>query len=612
MFIYKRRMVYKFAIGSSGYVQRESELEGNGPVTCKAESLDEAVHYFIQELLIPGELTGRQFYVEGVSLPIPDHDVVQIWSNHPDSVNVRINPEEPVEKSWSWSKGRHDPMGLHAEIRFSDLIEKAASNRIQHTGDESSSTALSPLGRNLSSFSDARITLRHSLQTLMFSRLKQTWALQEATEALQAKTDAMSTQLELLSAYTSCIREVVRVHVGDKAPASMPYSVYQNRQYLDKEIAALACFRDFDFKGMEALDKWLVESGQIWKFLPFDKTVLVTRIRKEQKDYGNAWANIQFNEFNFDNIIWIRDGQNVLRVCVDMVFDNAVFPSRASYREAIQFVKDFVWKSRFEKITKKRDWHGKVIEEPALSELLPDAENEKSPYNFSFITTHRFESIAQWEHSAEYKAMEADLLQAVDTHMREMNQKQMKLLIILQGLVDRTRFLSIPAGTDLFNMDAAERWFTLVYDMGALVDPTFRNAIAAYYNGPVQVGDLVVGEAPDTVFEGRRYGDSGWTKRGPGLTLYRVAALNGNKPVVMTHYRARNYPNPYKKKPERYTLPQHLRLDLPEDLAARILDDREWKLNNKWIVPALVKWPELKARFAKGPKNFTPLNVEIE
>lgn len=575
----------------------DSGLEGNGPLRYEAESLDDALRMFVTEMMVPGEVTGRHRFYEGVSLPLPDHDVVQVWSDSPAATNVMIGDR--------MSRDRRDSVGLLCEIRFDDIVAVAASNRLNETVTEG---AISPIGRNLQAFSDARLTLRMNVQQVAYTSLVRSRAYDTARDELKERMEAMQTQLDLFNAYTSGIRDVVTIHNGDRAQPSMPYSVFQNRQFLDQEIAALACYRDFGFESIELLDKWLVESGELWNFLPFDKTILATRIRKHAKNYGNqdVWRNLRLNDFNFENIVWVRDGRRVVRISVGFDFDNAVFPSKRANDEALKFVLDYIWNHDFKTYSADK-------EKGPNSVLEDDPAESENPYRFAYVTPHRFDSVEGWATSEEYQRMEPHIKEAVDRHMREVNQKQMKLLLLLQGVTDRTKILSIPAGTDLFNVDNSDRWFTLVYDMNALSFPDYRQAFSPYYSKGAKAGDWIVTSMPSTEFPGRRYDDYGRVRHGRGLTLYRVVRMAGDAPVIMHHHFSAKYPHTPKKTPEPVTvMGGYLRITVPDEVVDNVLKDREWKIANKWIVPLLARWRTVKEKFFKNPVNYTPLMVEVD
>lgn len=60
------------------------------------------------------------------------------------------------------------------------------------------------------------------------------------------------------------------------------------------------------------------------------------------------WNNIsRYFSLIYQNIIWIRDGENVYHVDTDFDFQNAIFPNKDQFDGLLRWVQEYVWISHF-------------------------------------------------------------------------------------------------------------------------------------------------------------------------------------------------------------------------------------------------------------------------
>jgi hypothetical protein len=617
---------YIYILGDDPYKNGHGEQEGNGEWHTTATNVEEALRVIFSGLAFPAEPTGRKFFLEGVSLPgVPETEVIQVWSNEPDIVR-RTHRNKRLTKEGGLHTGRGHDLGLHLEVKVTDIENYLTPVRALLAAPESpeevNAGPISPMGANLLKFDEAKDDMRLAIQKEQVNLMRRRWEIGEVSENLEDKMREMRQQMAVLDTYLHGTRHRTVLCSGKRG--SGKYSVFQNRQYLSEEIALLGNFQDFDFQNIEGLDKWLVESGAIWKFLPHERCILATRIRKEDKDYGDPLANLINNMANMQNMIWIRDGENVCHVDVEFNFHNAVFPDKDQFERALRVCQDYVWKHRFKTETERKNWHGQVLKPgdyDVMGEMRRKPLEEEDPYYTRRNLLKRFDTLQEWLDSEYYNVtLDKQIREEVMDYLRVVNKKQMIFAVLLQGVVDHTQLLDIPKGTDLFSWESIDQYFTLLNDYThALPWNGVSNKIQPYLDGKVKVSEWIVAYVDEYIQPppDRRFADgTRYKERNP--ILFQVVALKDGKPVVNYH------PMSTRRKPgeswgERsrnkgairlvLNKSSFIRVPMPPSLAEQILEDRGWKKMNQWAVPLMVNYKRILETL-KARKNAAEITWE--
>jgi hypothetical protein len=483
-------------------------------------------------------------------------------------------------------------------------------------------THLSPTGHRLMEAKRLRVDAQRQINQMRVNQLQASRELERISNEMQAKMEAMEENMFFLQTYLRGVKHMRKLCQGPRAPREIPYRVFQTRQFLDKEVALFGNFKDFDFQKVDDFDRWIVKSGFIWRLLPFEKCILITRLRRERKHYygKSAIENYYLNLENFDNHVWIRNGQEVVRLKTDIDFANAAFPDEALYKQIHQFVAEYVWKEDFSPHSSRsraflRDDYN--IPKPGLKEK-PELESE--PMRLAEVEQRRFATFEAWLESEEYKLhAQREINDAVSEYVHNEGRRQFAFLLFLQGMVDTSQLLDIPAGSDLFNPVVYHDYFELIADYtNGISDNTLRDKIQAYQDVTrIATGTFVLVQlpaksalykSPIRLFELRR--DNRGAEKG--------------SPYVLHYPRRKHYPYHPVKTPEklyltakvddsgkvrRHAIPV-VSTQIPLDLTQKILDDREWKMNedNHWLVPLFVRWESFRARYFRNPVENTVID----
>lgn len=624
----------KFVIGVDPYQRSHGDMEGNGQWHTTAENLEDALQVIFGSMDFPCEASGRKFFQPGVSLPhAPADEVIQVWSTQPEVVKATNDFVGEGRQSGGLHDGNGHDYGLHCEVLVTDLDKFLHPARKLLKGpDTPASDNVSPMGASVIRYHEMRGEIQHAVQVQKLEVAKRQWEVQAISNEMKGKVRAMEEQVAVFNAYLHGTRHVRRLTRGAKGTGR--YHVFQNRQFLSEEVALLANFQDFDFKDLERLEQWLVSSGQIWKMLPHERCILATRIRKTEKDYGDPLANIWNNMANMQNIIWIRDGENVCHVDVEYNFNNAVFPYKDQFDRAERVVLEYLFDEVF-KAKEPRAWHGGKLKPGEYDEpgkMRRNPLNEENPYCTVHETKARFKTIEEWLASdALTEDLKRQINEALSAYLREENKRQMMFAVIVQGIVDNTNLLEIPKGTDMFDWQNVDKYLHLLFDYShGLPFQGWAEKVDPYVNQCAKGDWIVVFPLSEYLSPKLRYSD-GTTYKEKYPMLFRVVDMVNVeqryhdkkedewktrtvvKPVVHYHPKATRYQrslsweenqNRRTKAPIRLTLAtsDFLRVPMSPQYAQDILNDREWKKNHQWAVTLLVNYDKI-IQAMKSPRN---------
>lgn len=652
---------YLFTIGTDPYKTAHGHnTEGNGDWHAKDSCVTEALKLIFNSMDFPGEAAGRKMFVPGVSLEgVPGDEVIQVWSNAPgirkrtyDAMGWEGGPE-------NCQAGLHDGndnhFGLHVEIPVKDIEKytiKISALLKAPDAEGDPGQGISPLAASVMRYQEQKHLIKEQVQIQKMEVARKQWEVSAMARDMENKVAKMKEQISVFDAYLHGTRH--KTHLCRGKHATGRYKVFQQRVYLFEEVAILGNFQDMDFKGMNQFEKWLIESGHIWKLLPFERCILATRIRQKEKDYGDPFTNMWNNMANMQNIIWIRDGENVFHVDVEFNFHNAVFPHKDQFDRVKQIVLDHVWAKAFalddtpprERFTDRKLKEG---EYDVMGQMRVTPLEEEEPYYTRRIKLDRFKTLQDWtdDPTAYTPELEAQIAEAIQEYLRNINKKQMIFAVIMQGIVDNTNYLEIPKGTDMFNWENVERYLELVIDYShGLPFYGWRDKIAPYMDGKVSVGDWIVANVDEyyNSEERERWGLDGTKFKESYPMLFKVIGLgegvtrrwfpdNAKKdhwkgewrdvkdmcPVVKYHpFSSRRHPDDNwgvrrrRKQPMNMLLKnsKFLRVPMSPQLAKDILNDREWKKHNVWLVPYMVNYDTI-IQAMKTPVNGTQLKWKL-
>lgn len=179
----------------------------------------------------------------------------------------------------------------------------------------------------------AEITAQTALLANFYHE-KATAALALVGDSIQFAKD-VTEGLTTLSLYTGEGVTVERLCEGASADPSEPLTLYQDRLYLDEELAVESLAGGFDFRGLGCLGDILsADRGLLDRMVPAARGAVLVRVRRRDMNYfdgpSGAIVDAVMNERNHKVYLLVRDGENVHLVNSEVTTDNAerLFPTR--------------------------------------------------------------------------------------------------------------------------------------------------------------------------------------------------------------------------------------------------------------------------------------------
>ena len=135
--------------------------------------------------------------------------------------------------------------------------------------------------------------------------------------------------------YLGTKEEIVEL-IGEGKTSNEPIHLYQAVRFMDEEYGIVnlekitettyAEMDDFDYKNIDLFDKWITENYKM--FIPSERGIVMWRIKRLNKDYGDTWENMVCNGYNANCYFLIRNGERLYRIFSDVASkDDTMFPT---------------------------------------------------------------------------------------------------------------------------------------------------------------------------------------------------------------------------------------------------------------------------------------------
>ena len=135
--------------------------------------------------------------------------------------------------------------------------------------------------------------------------------------------------------YLGTKEEIVEL-IGEGKTSNEPIHLYQAVRFMDEEYGIVNLEKitettyvemdAFDYKNIDLFDKWITENYKM--FIPSERGIVMWRIKRLNKDYGDTWENMVCNGYNANCYFLIRNGERLYRIFSDVASkDDTMFPT---------------------------------------------------------------------------------------------------------------------------------------------------------------------------------------------------------------------------------------------------------------------------------------------
>lgn len=316
--------------------------------------------------------------------------------------------------------------------------------------------------------------------------------LEAESEALFGVVDHVNDRIFSVELYAGLVEEVVCVREGEPAPNDTPVHLLQRRAYMDEECLANYEIGGMDYKKIADFDRWLAKPANFTRVLPFPRTLLAFQVRRNEKDREVTLGNLieVMNERQYDKwtFLYIRNGERLYRMGTEVEFEEQLFPDTNHKL----FTAQKLWCKRFvhdiKDIISDDEYQGRIEDE-----RKQDLELEKVPEKERWHH-RRFHDTAD-----EYFAFTPENVYYDDIAalLAKEKKKHNRLVLILQGLLDRSPVLHPHPPWQLWTNEGFASAFRLIYDdskaLSAGDKPDFE-AYRAKLNAHLVAGSLTIGQ----------------------------------------------------------------------------------------------------------------------
>jgi len=234
--------------------------------------------------------------------------------------------------------------------------------------------------------------------------------------------------------YCGLKEQVHQIKQGLPAPAAEPIHLMQQMLYMDEETLFDYKEGGMDFQNLDDFDEWVVAPENLERMCPHKKCIVAFRVRRYRKDYGEApdivtaWAHARWNEENFKTYLLIRNGNRVYRIATEIDFSPRLIPFKNEIGEA-----------QFKKVHR----HHKYVDEG------------RGEFPFG--------KRMEWEEEEDITPDHVEY----DDHVKKMEnllKHYNRMIILIQGLLDRSRVFHPHPGIKLTRDDYMDKWLICVRD----------------------------------------------------------------------------------------------------------------------------------------------------
>lgn len=322
--------------------------------------------------------------------------------------------------------------------------------------------------------------------------------LKAEAEALKPALDVVKQRIFSVELYAGLVETVVQVRDGDPAALTDKIHLMQRRAYMDEECLANYEAGGMEFKDIEAFDAWLGRPDNFYRVLPFPRCIVAMRVRRISKDrsvrglsigaFIQLMEEMEADKFTF---LYIRNGDQLFRLTTGIEFDAKLFPDmdhglfsgtgkiwvRMLGDRVEEMISDAAYQEKVE--TERR--------EDEAYEKLPEDERWYHRRYSSFDTSDRYEAFTP----------ENVMYDDIAAHIKSETDKHNRLVLVLQGLLDRSPVLHPHPPWSLWSTAGFEQALTLVYDDSRTLTTGTKPDFEAYrakLNALIKPGSVTIGQ----------------------------------------------------------------------------------------------------------------------
>jgi hypothetical protein len=334
--------------------------------------------------------------------------------------------------------------------------------------------------------------------------------LEAQAKGLESVKDAVENRIFSVELYAGLVEQVEQVRSGKPAELTEKIHLMQRRAYMDEECLARYTAGGMEFKDIQDFDKWLAKAENLDRILPFPRCIIAFRVRRTEKErtardifgFIRMMEDRELDKFTF---LYIRNGEQLFRLRTGIEFGDKLFPdlNQQIMSRGKMWAKFFAGHlDKKAPMLTDEQYRALVAEEDAH-----EAEVNKLPEEEHYWRRNR-------RTSTEYQPFTKESVYYDDmaTHVAGEMQKHNRLVLVLQGLLDRSPVLHPHPPWSLWSGDGFEQALQLIFDESLALTtggkPDFeayrKRLNASLTTGSVTVGQEIAWEEAEAIKEAER------------------------------------------------------------------------------------------------------------
>ncbi len=269
--------------------------------------------------------------------------------------------------------------------------------------------------------------------------------------------------------YAGLVEEVVEIRGGAPAQSSEPVSLFQRRHYMDEECLANYSAGGMRLEQVEDFEAWLLDPANLTRILPHPKSIVAFRVRRDKVEREwdlDPFVSILFGsgERDMRTYLYVRNGDRVSRLATGIDFGAQLYPDLDHQVMSSGKIYAVMSGSRVERLATAGD-HDESRRRSAEFERklaeLPEGDVQsrwklENQYHDVVFDSH-FEDWVPWNRDSVY-------YDDITRHVAGEVERHNRLVLVLQGLFDRSEILHPHLPYKLWQGDDFARAVRLVYD----------------------------------------------------------------------------------------------------------------------------------------------------
>jgi hypothetical protein len=357
--------------------------------------------------------------------------------------------------------------------------------------------------------------------------------LRAESQKVEGMLGVVKRRISAVEVYAGLVEELVQIKQGEPTGTAEPVYLFQRRHYMDEECLANYQAGGMRFAHLRDFEKWLCQRENFTRIFPHPRAVVAFRVRRhEAKVSIREFVTMLFGDggqLDKTTYLYIRNGDQLHRLSTNVDFGEQLFPDASHSVYARGRVRGVMFAGRVDRLATEDEYQD-------LVRRTKEAERKRAamPEDEKWRVSDPHEWFYNWEPWDESSVYHDD----ISDHVRQVLEDHNRLVLLLQGVLDRSSALSPHEPCHLWQPEDFERRVRLVYDdsraLAAGDLPDFL-AYQGWANRKLRAGCHTVGQ------------EVYWEKREAKLENRRLVARYGHEKsqfMLEDRYRPDNDPGP--------------------------------------------------------------------